>query len=122
MSNELREAAQQARDALKYLITDTPDQEMKRKRAIDTLDAALAQPETGAICDYDKAQPVEQDLNRGLLQATRQALAALNKHAFLPWGQPGYPTPTPGADLIYEAKSYLKAALKKEPTEQGVEV
>ena len=52
--------------------------------------------------------------NRGLLQAAKQALAALEKHAKLPWGKEGYPTPNPGAMLIYEAASHLRPAIERE--------
>lgn len=49
---------------------------------------------------------------RKLAQAIRQASSALRKHAVLPWGTPEFPVPTPGADLLYEARSHLVAAIR----------
>jgi hypothetical protein len=52
--------------------------------------------------------------NRGLLQAAKQAMSALKRHSLLPWGQPGFPFPVPGVDLIWEAQNYLAPAIKWE--------
>lgn len=88
----------------------TADAALQAADAVDTL------TENGWIWDGDQWQrpPAagvgvpEVPSNRGLLQAAKQAVAAIKKWRMATHG------PVPNAGLIYEAASYLESAIQRE--------